>query len=76
MQASVFNAVGINRWEAGARLMQSANAPSWARLIDASELARENEGVLEKCRAAASKSGRAEHCILTLKPPANGQPAP
>ena len=65
----------LDRWDAGAHLMQNANAQSWARLIDASGLARENGDVLEKCREAASKSGRAQRCILTLKPPANGQPA-
>jgi hypothetical protein len=65
----------LDRWDAGARLMQNANAQSWARLVDASELARENGDVLERCRDAASKSGRVQHCVLTLKPPAKAQPA-
>jgi hypothetical protein len=65
----------LDRWDAGARLMQNANAQSWAQLVDASELARENGDMLEKCRAVASKSGRPQRCVLTLKPPANGQPA-
>ena len=65
----------LDRWAAGARLMQSANAQSWARLVDASELAYENGGLLEKCRDAARRSGRPQRCVLTLKPPSNGQPA-
>jgi hypothetical protein len=64
----------LGRWDAGARLMQNANSQSWARLVDASELAHENGDVLEKCGEAASKSGRAQHCVITLKAPANGQP--
>jgi hypothetical protein len=65
----------LDRWEAGARLMQNAKPQGWARLVDASELARENGEILEQCRDAASKSGRAQRCVLTLKPSANGQPA-
>ena len=65
----------LDRWDAGARLMQNANGQSWARLVDASELARDNSDVLEKCRDAASKSGRPQRCVLTLKPPANARPA-
>ena len=62
----------LDRWDAGARLMQSANAQSWARLVDASELARENGDVLEQCRDVASKSGRAQRCVFMIRPPANG----
>lgn len=65
----------LDRWDAGARLMQNVNPQSWARLVDASALAHENGDVLEKCREAASKSGRPQRCVLTLNPPANGQPA-
>ena len=65
----------LDRWDAGARLMQNANPQSWARLVDASALAHENGDVLEKCREVASKSGRPQHCVLMLRPPANGQPA-
>ena len=65
----------LDRWDAGARLMRNANAQSWARLVDASELAHDNGDVLKKCRDTASKSGRVQRCVLTLKPPANGQPA-
>jgi hypothetical protein len=65
----------LDRWDAGARLMQNANAHSWARFVDASELAYENSDVLEKCRDAASKSGRPQRCVLMLKPSPNGQPA-
>jgi hypothetical protein len=53
--------------------MKNANAQGWARLVDASELAHENGDILEKCRDAASKSGRVQHRVLTLKPPATGQ---
>jgi hypothetical protein len=65
----------LDRWEAGARLMQNANAQSWARLVDVSELAHENGDGPKKCRDAASRSGRPQRCVLTLKSPANGQPA-
>ena len=60
----------LDRWEAGARLMQSANPQGWARVAEASKLEGDNRAVLEECREAARKANRAQRCILNLQPPA------
>jgi hypothetical protein len=45
----------LDRWQAGARLMQSANPQGWAQLIEASRaLDRESGGA----QAPNAKSGR------------------
>jgi hypothetical protein len=56
----------LDRWEAGARLMRSADPASWDGLIAASGLERENHVQLEACRKAALKTGKPQTCPLVL----------
>jgi hypothetical protein len=56
----------LDRWEAGARLMQSANPRGWALVAEGAELERENQIALQDCRRAVSKTGKAQRCMVTL----------
>lgn len=58
----------LDRWEAGARLMQNANPPGWARIVKNSELERENLQVLGDCRKAVARTGKAQRCTVTVAP--------
>jgi hypothetical protein len=59
----------LDRWDAGARLMQSANPQGWAWVAEASNLEGDNRAVLNECRDAARKTNRAQRCVLNLQPP-------
>lgn len=59
----------LNRWEAGARLMRSADPASWNGLAGASSLWRENAGALEDCTKLAARSGKPQRCAVMVKPP-------
>lgn len=66
----------LNRWEAGARLMRSADPGSWNALAAASSLWRDNADALEGCVRSAAKTGKPERCTVTLKPPIASNQAP
>lgn len=59
----------LDRWEAGGRLMQSANPQGWARLVQGSEIEQANRAVLEDCRKAAVRTGRPQRCSIGLTAP-------
>ena len=48
----------LDRWEAGMRLMQSADSQGWARIVRASQLERASRAVLEDRRRAANSPRR------------------
>ncbi|MBG0792017.1 hypothetical protein IYY11_00690 [Methylocystis sp. H62] len=54
-------------WEAGSRLMRAANPRAWAALNEASDLLRDNRGAIEKCRAAATQTGKPVRCSVEVK---------
>jgi hypothetical protein len=56
----------LGRWEAGARLMQSAAPAAWNDLEAASKLERVNHDRLEACRTAMLKAGRPKTCLIAL----------
>jgi hypothetical protein len=56
----------LDRWDAGARLMQSDNPQGWAQVAVGAKLERENRPALEDCWRAAIRTGKAQRCILTL----------
>lgn len=56
----------LNRWEAGAQLMQSANSAGWARLAAAADLERQNRSAIVACGQKAARSGKAERCVVTV----------
>jgi hypothetical protein len=58
----------LDRWEAGARLMQNANPQSWFQLVESSSLERENNAKLTACRSAMLKTGRPQTCLVILNP--------
>lgn len=64
----------LDRWGAGARLMQSANPRGWALVAEGAELERENPIALQDCRRAASKSGKVQRCLVTLSQAAPADP--
>jgi hypothetical protein len=59
----------VDRWEAGARLMQAANPIAWGHLVDSADLTRVNENPLRTCREAAAKANKAERCTITVTAP-------
>ena len=63
----------LERWEAGARLMQSASPSGWARLAQASEIEQANRTVLEVCRTAAVRTGKPQRCSISLTVPPQNQ---
>ncbi len=63
----------LDRWEAGARLMQNANPLGWARLVQASEIEQANRTALEDCRTAAARTGRPQRCSISLTDPSQNQ---
>lgn len=58
----------LGRWDAGARLMRSADPASWNGLAAASSLWRDNAGVLEECTNLAARTGKPQRCSVTVKP--------
>ncbi|OYX59716.1 MAG: hypothetical protein B7Y89_17770 [Novosphingobium sp. 32-60-15] len=62
----------LDRWDAGAQLMRTADPTSWNGLAAASSLWRANADVLEGCARSAARTGKAQRCAVTLGPP----PAP
>jgi hypothetical protein len=58
----------LDRWEAGARLMQNANPQGWAQVAVGAKLERENRPALEDCWRAATRTGKAQRCIVTVAP--------
>jgi hypothetical protein len=56
----------LDRWEAGARLMQSDNPQGWAQVAAGAKLERENRPALEACWRAATRTGKAQRCIVIL----------
>ena len=56
----------LDRWEAGARLMQSASPQAWARLAAASDLDHQNHDKLAIYRRAALMTGRVQNCTILL----------
>lgn len=57
-------------WDAGSRLMRTANPRAWDALNEASDLLRDNREAIEKCREAAAQTGKPIRCALEVKPPA------
>jgi len=58
--------LGLDLWDAGQRLMQAADPVSWGRIVEASDLVKENGRALEDCRRAATGTGKAQRCIVIL----------
>ena len=65
--------LGLDRWDAGAKLMESGNPEAWARVVKGSQFLKDvrlelaNRETLDRCRAAASRTGKEQRCTVTLK---------
>jgi hypothetical protein len=58
-----------DRWAAGADLMRAGNPSGWARLDADARFVGDNRQAIEACRAAAQRTGKLQHCGLTIAPP-------
>jgi Family of unknown function (DUF6118) len=56
----------LDRWEAGARLMQDANPQGWAQVAEGAKLERENRPALEDCWRAVTRTGKAQKCSVFI----------
>ena len=63
MAAATLN---VDRWDAGALLMQSDNPQGWAQVMVGAKLERENRPALEACWAAAEKASKAQRCVVNV----------
>jgi hypothetical protein len=63
MAAATLN---LSRWDAGARLMKSDNPQGWAQVAEGAKLERENRPALEDCWRAATRTGKAQRCMVIL----------
>ena len=59
-------ALNLDRWDAGARLMQSENPQGWAQVAEGAKLERENRPALEACWRAATLTGKAQRCAVSV----------
>jgi hypothetical protein len=64
MAAATLN---LDRWDAGARLMQSENPQGWAQVAEGARLERENRPALEDCWRAATRTGKAQRCNVMVE---------
>ncbi|MDV6333074.1 DUF6118 family protein [Asticcacaulis sp. 201] len=59
--------LGESRWEAGERLMASADPRRWAAMLGALELERDNHQAIVDCRKNAEHTGQDQRCRVTVK---------
>lgn len=56
-----------SRWNAGSRMMQSADPLAWHVLIAAADMQRDNRDKIEDCRKRANSSGKSISCTLQIR---------
>jgi len=61
--------MGLDRWHAGQRLLQSVNPDRWRTTVDADTLVRANADAVAACRQKAMQTGKAQRCVITVAPP-------
>jgi hypothetical protein len=60
--------LGLNRWEAGERLLASANYKSWSEIKFAASLINNNRQSVLACSKLADRSGVAQKCRVVIMP--------
>ena len=55
-------------WHAGERMMEITDPQWWKLPLTASHTTPENLAAIEHCAAAASKTGKAKRCMITIMP--------
>ena len=68
--------LGQDRWDAGARLMRSADPAAWNGIAIGSQLWRDNGETLEGCARSAARTGKPQRCTVTLAAPMASKPSP
>lgn len=63
----------LDRWAAGARVMQSASPSGWGRLVEGAQIEQANRLALEDCRKAAPRERRSQRCSIVLTAPLQNQ---
>jgi hypothetical protein len=58
-----------DRWRAGSNLMRAANSSDWSAVVAGTQLVIDNRQAIEACRAASARTGKAQHCAVTVAPP-------
>ena len=56
----------LDRWEAGERLMQNVDPQGWALVAEGALLERENRPAVENCRKLATRTEKAQRCVVTV----------
>jgi hypothetical protein len=56
----------LDRWEAGARLMQDANPQAWTGILHATRVLSENQRAIDACGTTFRKTGRPQRCSITI----------
>jgi len=56
-----------SRWNAGSRMMQSADPLAWHVLVAAADMQRDNRDKIEDCRKRANSSGKSVPCTLQIR---------
>jgi hypothetical protein len=57
----------MDRWEAGERLMSTADRARWTGVAAADHLWRTNSEALSSCARSAEKTGKAQRCAVVLE---------
>ena len=65
-------ALNLDRWETGARLMESDNPRGWARIVEGAKLERQNRAALEECWNVATRIGKAQRCNVMAETGSGG----
>jgi hypothetical protein len=58
----------LDRWEAGQRLMETANADAWNRIRNAARIESANRQAIERCAATAARRRAEVPCTMVIKP--------
>jgi hypothetical protein len=58
-----------DRWGAGIDLMRTGDPTGWARLAADTQFVSDNREAVDACRAALTRTGKTQHCVVTLVPP-------
>jgi hypothetical protein len=66
----------MSSWEAGARLMRTADLASWNGLAAASDLSRQNTEALTTCRRTATRTAKSQRCAVVVEPDAKSSQQP
>jgi hypothetical protein len=53
-------------WEAGTRLMQADSPQAWNAITEAVELARDNRGIIQKCRETTKNTHQPTRCTISV----------